>query len=379
MKRLVAMLCAACLSAPLAGAQETRETKRYDVLDLPAVQSPLAQHSLVYSLTREGDRIFATGIRGHILYSSDFGDSWTQAESVPVRSSLLDAAFPTREQGWVVGHDGVVLHTEDGGRTWVKQLDGFKLAEIGLEYYRRKLEENPDNERYALLVDEMTTAQQQAADRPFFKVIMLDTRRGYIAGAYGLLFHTEDGGQSWYPVMENLALDQFVHLFDFALLPPAPGGQGGAWEPQIVLAGEMGTLLALDSATGQWNRLEFPYDGSMFTISATGGDALVTGGLRGLVYFSPDRGASWQEASKPQTGAIVASTVLSDGRVVIAAQDGTLLISSDHGASFETLPAEKSMAVSDVLEGRPGELIMSGGFGLRVRKLSPAAPAAANQ
>ena len=36
--------------------------------------------------------IFATGIRGHILYSSDFGDSWTQAESVPVRSSLLDAA-----------------------------------------------------------------------------------------------------------------------------------------------------------------------------------------------------------------------------------------------------------------------------------------------
>ena len=72
--------------------------KPYDVLDLPAVQSPLAAHALIYSLTRAGDRFFATGIRGHILYSDDFGQSWTQAESVPVRSSLLDASFPTPDQ-----------------------------------------------------------------------------------------------------------------------------------------------------------------------------------------------------------------------------------------------------------------------------------------
>jgi photosystem II stability/assembly factor-like uncharacterized protein len=102
--------------------------KSYDVLDLPAVQSPLAAHALVYSLTRAGDRIIATGIRGHILYSDDFGHSWTQADSVPVRSALLDAHFPTPEKGWVVGHEGVILHSTDGGRNWVRQLDGRQLA-----------------------------------------------------------------------------------------------------------------------------------------------------------------------------------------------------------------------------------------------------------
>lgn len=379
MNKFVVLVCAACLAAPVAGAQEAQESKRYDVLDLPAVQSPLAPHALVYSLTRAGNRVVATGIRGHVLYSDDFGQTWTQAETVPVRSSLLDAAFPSPEQGWAVGHDGVVLHSADGGNTWSKQLDGVKLAQIGLDYYSKKLEQEPDNERYAFLVDEMKIAQEQAADRPFFKAIMLDTKRGFVAGAYGLLFRTDDGGESWYPVMENLDLEQFVHLFDYAVLSPAPGGEGGSWEPQIVLSGEMGALLALDSTSGHWKRLEFPYDGSMFTIAATGGDGLVTGGLRGLVYGSRDRGASWQEVKKPESNAIVASTVLADGRIVLATQEGNLLLSSDRGASFEALPPDDPAPISDVIEGRPGELIMSGSFGIRVRPLAAAAAVAQQQ
>jgi photosystem II stability/assembly factor-like uncharacterized protein len=374
MKKLAALLCAACLALPVAG---THAATGYDVLKLPAEASPLAPQALVYSLTRIGDRVFATGIRGHILYSDDFGQSWTQAQSVPVRSSLLDAAFPTPEQGWVAGHDGVVLHTGDGGKTWVKQLDGVQLAQIGLDYYRRKQEQEPDNERYAFLVDEMTLATEQAADRPFFKVVMRDAKNGFVAGAYGLLFRTDDGGDSWYPVMELLDLDQFVHLFDYAVLPPAPAAgdvaAAGAAEPQMFMSGEMGTLLTRDAATGHWRRLEFPYDGSMFTLLATQGDALVTGGLRGLVFRSADRGLSWQEANKPQTGSIVAGTVLSDGRVVIATQEGTLLLSTDEGANFALLSVDNHQPISDLLEGRPGELILSGTFGVRVQRLPDAA------
>lgn len=379
MKKLAALVCAACLLAPLAAAQDT---KRYDVLELPAVQSPLAQRAMVYSLTRAGERVFATGIRGHILYSDDFGQSWVQAESVPVRSSLLDAAFPTPEQGWVVGHDGVVLHTSDGGKSWVKQLDGVRLAQIGLDHYRKKQEQEPDNERFAFLVDEMTLATEQAADRPFFKVVMHDAKRGFAAGAYGLLFRTEDGGESWFPVMELLDLDQLVHLFDHAALAPAPAAGDAAaahpGEPQEFLSGEMGTLLTLDPSTGHWRRLDFPYDGSMFTLLATRGGTLVTGGLRGLVFRSTDRGLSWQEANKPQTNSVVAGTVLADGRVVIATQEGNLFLSVDEGANFAPLPVEDPKPVSDLLEGRPGELIMSGSFGLRVQRL-PAAVAAAQQ
>ena len=33
-------------------------------------------------------------------------------------------SFPTPSTGWAVGHDGVVLHSTDAGRTWTRQLDG---------------------------------------------------------------------------------------------------------------------------------------------------------------------------------------------------------------------------------------------------------------
>ena len=69
---------------------------------------------------------------------------------------------------------------------------------------------------------------------------------------------------------------------------------------------------------------------------------------------------------------VVAGTVLSDGRLVIATQEGNLFLSVDEGANFEPLPVEDPKPVSDLLEGRPGELIMSGSFGIRVQRL-PAA------
>ena len=72
----------------------------------------------------------------------------------------------------------------------------------------------------------------------------------------------------------------------------------------------------------------------MFTISRRPvSDSLVTGGLRGLVFYSADRGVSWSAAKKPPTGAVVASTVLADGRVILATQEGNLLASTDKGAT----------------------------------------------
>lgn len=335
--------------------------RHYDVLELPAVPSRIAASSLSFSVSRAGERLVATGIRGHILYSDDQGHAWTQAESVPVRSSLLDASFVTPELGWAVGHEGVILHTADGGRNWVRQLDGIELARIGLEHYRALSERYPDDERYAALVDEMQLAVEGRADRPFFRIEMHSAREGLAAGAYGLLFETRDGGDSWLPVMERLELDQYVHLFGYAELPAT--ARSGVTR---ILCGEMGTVLVEDPSSGHWQRQAFPYEGSMFTIVATPGEALVVGGLRGRVFRSADRGHSWDEVGKPETAAIVAATVLRDGRVLLGAQDGQLLSSSDDGRHFSVLGNGTNAPVSDLIEGRAGELVQSGAFGLKV-------------
>ena len=78
------------------------------------------------------------------------------------------AYFIDQQKGWVSGHDGVVLHSSDGGENWIKQLDGYEAADGGIEYYQTMLEAEPDNETYRVMLDELLFAQGQGADRPFF-------------------------------------------------------------------------------------------------------------------------------------------------------------------------------------------------------------------
>src|SRR5437667_12911281 len=89
-----------------------------DVLDTPSLISPLASKSLLQSVVRAGDRIVVVGQRGHIVISSDGGATWKQSP-VPVSSDLTSVYFVDDKQGWVAGHDGVILHTGDGGEKWM--------------------------------------------------------------------------------------------------------------------------------------------------------------------------------------------------------------------------------------------------------------------
>jgi Uncharacterized protein related to plant photosystem II stability/assembly factor len=86
-----------------------------DVLDLPAVYSKVPSRVPLLAISRAGNRLISAGARGHILYSDDGGSSWRQAE-VPVSSDLTAVRFATPQDGWAVGHDGVVLHSADGGQ-----------------------------------------------------------------------------------------------------------------------------------------------------------------------------------------------------------------------------------------------------------------------
>ena len=58
-----------------------------------AAKSVLASQSLINAMDKVDNRIYAAGEHGIILYSDDFGDSWTQAESVPYTSTITDISL----------------------------------------------------------------------------------------------------------------------------------------------------------------------------------------------------------------------------------------------------------------------------------------------
>ena len=330
----------------------------YDVLDLPAVPSKLAAKSLIYTVAKFGDRYFATGHHGHIIYSDDAGATWTQAE-VPVRSSILDIHFPTPDKGWAVGHEGVILHSADGGKSWVKQFDGNQYGKQGLEYYKKKLADDPENETFQLLVEEMEFAVGQGADKPLFKVNFHNEKFGHVGGAYGMLLVTEDGGKTWIPRMEVIENYGFNHLFDFAALG----------DKQFFMSGEMGVVLHGDLKKRVATALSTPWEGSFFTCVRAADGSVVMGGLRGNVFRTEDIGKTWTKAEKPESSAIVDSLVLADGRMLLAGQGGDMLISSDNGKTFSRLPLRGIERIHSVAEGAEGKLIIAGPKGVQTVSL----------
>lgn len=336
---------------------------KYDVLELPAVPSEKAIESTLFFVGKFGDRFFAAGQMGHILYSDDSGTTWEQAQ-VPVRSTILSVFFVNDQQGWAVGHEGVILHSSDGGKNWELQFDGMRYGNEGLVFYTELAEQNPDNEDYPYLVEEMQFAISQGADKPLFNVAFLDENTGYALGAYGMALVTRDGGKNWRHNLEVYDNDSFNHMFDFSPLP----------EPnKFFIIGEAGLFLVGDTEARTTTRVHsVPWEGSFFTSAPTADGAIVVGGLRGRMFRTDDAGQSWVVVEKPPTSALVASTRLADGRVVFGGVAGEILVSTDDGFSFTMSPASGSAGpIFDLTEGDGNTLLLAGPKGMHTVPLAP--------
>jgi len=294
---LVALLMLICGSA---------QADFKDVLDTPAMMTPLAKSSPLQAVAHAGGRLVAVGGRGHILISDDQGVSWTQMP-VPVSSDLTAVSFADAEYGWAVGHDGVVLATRDGGLHWEKQMDGKEAGRLMAQSYNDQ---------------EARQYEADGADKPFLDVWFADRDHGYAVGAFNLIFKTEDGGRVWRPLFDRTENPQRLHLY--AIRPVGD---------HLFIAGEGGLLLKSKPGTDDFKAVKLPYDGSLFGLCSDG-HGLVIFGLRGNLFRSADLGASWSKVETNERSALVGAAE-GDGRLLVVAQSGALLSSTDGFQSFQ--------------------------------------------
>lgn len=345
-RAIVAMLILA-LAAP-AGARGF-----VDVLDTPAQATPLAAKSLMQAVTRTGERLVAVGQRGHIVVSTDGGASWKQSP-VPVSSDLTAVYFVDPKRGWAVGHDGVVLHTEDAGDTWRVQLDGRKANELLVAAMTRKVEAEPASDQAKKLLAEATRYQEQGADKPFLDAWFADAQNGYVVGAYNLIFRTADGGATWVPWFDRTDNPKFFNLY--AIRPV--GGD-------LYIAGEGGLVLKLDASAQRFRALTLPYAGSFFGVAGAKASVLAFG-LRGNVYRSDDAGASWVKVDVGLPSAVVAAARTSRDATLLADAGGRVVASDDGGRTFAKVPLKQPMPLTGLAEAGEGRLALTGPRGVAV-------------
>ena len=289
-----------------------------EILPEPSVQAPLAGRSLLLDASASGDNAVVVGERGHILVSSDNGGSWLQVES-PNRSNLSGVYFHDRDLGWAVGHDSVILRTEDGGTTW------------------ELVHWSPEEES------------------PLLDVWFSDADSGFAIGAYGSFYRTADGGKSW-----DL---ETISEWDFHLHHIARSAEG-----RLYLAAEAGMIYLSDDAGKTWTELSSPYEGSFFGSLPLDRDAVLVFGLQGHLFRSEDAGESWTSIETGTTAMLTDGIQLADGTIVISGLGGTLLVSTDGGFTFDLLPQPDRRGISAIVEAGEDQLLLVGEFGVKMMR-----------
>lgn len=289
-----------------------------------------------------GARLVAVGERGIVVLSDDGGQQWRQA-LMPVSVTLTSVRFANERMGMAVGHGGVVLTTSNRGETWQLMLDGRRIAQTALDRARTRRDEKAIKEAEQMVSD--------GPDKPLLDVLLIDERRAWVVGAYGLALATEDGGATWSSWNERLDNPRAQHLYVVR--------KSG---DTVLVAGEQGLLLLSRDGGKTFKRLESPYRGSWFTAELIDDRTLVVAGLRGNAWRSVDGGSSWAALPVPAGASITASTLTSDGRLMLASQAGFVM--SVDGERVVPLHAKPVSSVAG-LTALGGQIVTVGVHGAR--------------
>ena len=83
----------------------------------------------------------------------------TVSSAIHSQDKFYDVAVADNGNVWIVGEFGKVVHSADGGKTWVRQTSGTTNSLLGVDF--------------------------------------VNDREGWAVGAWGIIIHTKDGGEKW--------------------------------------------------------------------------------------------------------------------------------------------------------------------------------------
>lgn len=277
-----------------------------------AEHMPLAAHSLLLDSIRLGDRLLAAGERGHIVWSDDDGLTWQQAEVVPTRSTLTRlAAFGGRL--WAAGHDTVILTSGDGGRNWTRQYFDPERQQPVMDLHFFDAEHGLAIGAYGLMLvtDDGGRSWQDRAvseedDAHLNAFVELADGTWMIAGEAGFSYRSFNRGETWEPM-------------DL----PYQGSMFSAFERDdgcVMFAGLRGHVMRSCDAGAQWEEVGSGSTSTLVDGLAAGNRVLLVG--NGGTILEQAGGETFRSVTH-SSGVDFASILdLGNGRFLLTGEDG---------------------------------------------------------
>lgn len=264
------------------------------------------------------------------------GDGWEGGRQGPAGKDLNAVYFVDSKRGWVAGDGGLVLHTEDGGRTWERQSIGARenIADI---YFRDR-----DN-GYLLALNQIFTtedggatwqsstrflAQTFGAEPELYSVRFTSKKRGWIVGSLSrgeavvdsLVLYTQDAGASWQRQRVPVS-DELIHL-DF-------DGDKRGW-----IVGSGGRILHTGDGGETWSLQQSGTKAALYHVDFKGGDRGWAVGEKGTILITEDGGATWRPTVSPVKTTLLSVQFVNGDEGWIVGRGGVILRSGDGGQTW---------------------------------------------
>jgi photosystem II stability/assembly factor-like uncharacterized protein len=294
------------------------------------------------------------------------------------RSLLLDLTL-AGDRLVAVGHDGLILATDDGGENWRIQRDGLASQhqanlEMREEAYQRireleqRLETADDEARPDLelaledaqfdMEDAELALEEPVFTSPLMDVWFQDRERGWAIGAFGTILATENGGLHWTDQRDSIDNPDEFHLNSVT----------GDGKERLFIAGEGGVMFRSLDAGQSWETIEPFYEGSWFgVIYQPHQDLLVAFGLQGNLFRSTDFGLTWNPVLTDSNITLAGGNAAPNGEIVIVGGVGTVLHSIDGGQTFTRIMIEDRLSLSSGIS-IDSDLILIGQGGAKIHE-----------
>lgn len=280
----------------------------------------------------DSSRGWIVGDQGRIYRSDDGGTRWSvQPSGTDV--ALLRVQFVNRSTGWIVGALGKMLKTTDGGSTWTALNSGTSEALRGLSFVSASTGWVVGDASIVLKTTDggtNWTSQTTAPASGWWSVSFVDASNGWVGGV-GALARTTDGGATWAVQDASIVTpgsERGIGFYDTRFVSTSRGVMVGATRGGDVLrttsdGGATWTTRENTVMTNAFSGVAFG-DGSHFW--AVGSD--------GKIVASTDGGDTWSAQSSPNFNNLLAVWAVSATRAWAVGESGTVLRTADGGATW---------------------------------------------
>lgn len=290
MRRKICLTLASALC--LMAAMQVRSESKSPLI---ALRAEGIAHSALFGLAFDRDRGVAVGAGGAVLSSTDGGLSWRREAQSATELALL-AVARSGTHTIAVGQMGTILL--QGPQGWQRVDSGVpaRLLSIGVNangiavaggQFGTVLRSSDGGNSWTSAAPDwlaMASADHFGTGEPtIYAAVVENSGRVTIAGEFGVIMRSEDGGKSWRTIRP---VDPAAPTLSALYITAAGSGNSYA-------VGQSGELLVSGDGGETWQRRPTPTDHNLLGVAALPDGQVVVTGMRAMLR-STDAGASWQ-------------------------------------------------------------------------------------